>query len=92
MSSREVKHDPNMNKGFCVGDRIRQKKSGFEGIIDRLEWNGGERSALVSSGKKNGSLYILPLTDLEVVKAAKEMEPEEVKPEIGESNEDREAS
>lgn len=79
--------DKDINQGFKIGDQIRHKKNGYEGVISRLEWSGGIRAALCPNGKANRGWYIYTLDQIEIVKEAvkKDMEPEQI--ENGENDE-----
>ncbi len=76
--------DKDDDQGFHVGDNIRHKKNGFEGIIDRLKWSGGVRSAFVKSGKPNNSWYIYGLDEIELIKVVekKDIAPEQTKEKV----------
>jgi hypothetical protein len=88
--AKEKQHKEGIDQGFHIGDRVRHKKNGYEGLISRFEWNGGIRSALCPSGKKNQSWYIYGLNEIEIIEPNKDIKPEPI--EKGESDEEESGS
>lgn len=92
------KEKEDVDCGFKIGDKIRHKKHGFEGTIEKFDWCGIERAVLIPNGKANKGWYIYTLQDIELVNPVvkEDMKPEPIVPkkrgrkkkerETGESN------